>query len=121
MSLELSLEIENVVRERAAAEGVSVNELLARAFAPNKAQTAGDPKARVQALLTRWQAEDNTLLMPPPSPHPGETPTQTLFRQWAEEDADRTDAQKKAEQRLWEEIEQGLQQNSGTLQLRMMR
>ena len=53
MSLETSPEIENVVRERAAVEGLSVNELLARALASDESAKAAksDPAASVKALL----------------------------------------------------------------------
>ena len=122
MSLEISPEIENVVRERAAIEGVSVNELLARAFAPNKIEDyqISEPRAHLQNLLARWQAEDNTPLVPPPPTRPGETPTQALFRQWREEEAHMTDPEKEAEDRLWAEIEQSLQENGRSLQMRTL-
>ena len=86
MSLDLSPEVENVVRERAEALGVSVNDLLARTFAPEKteAKLVSDPQAHVRALLARWQAEDNTLTLPPVPTRPGETPTQALFKKWEE-------------------------------------
>ena len=65
MSLELSPEIEDVVRDQAAANGISVNDLLARTFAPQQnIQPQTDPKAQVQALLNKWQAEDNMPLLP---------------------------------------------------------
>ncbi len=118
MSSELSPEIENVVRERAAAEGVSVNDLLAQTFAPMQHNTplpsppVHDPKAHVAALLARWQTADNTPLRPAPPTLPGETPTQALFRKWAEEDANMTKEEQEAETRLWQEIEQGLSENN---------
>ena len=126
MSLQISPDVENMVRERANAEGVSVEELLTRTFslkqndAPQNNTPIRDPKAHVQALLAQWQAQDNTPLVPPVATRPGETPTQALFRQWDEEAAHMTDAEKEAEDRLWTEIEQGLQQNSRTLQLRTL-
>lgn len=126
MSLELSPEIENAVRERAQAEGVSVNDLLARTFTPVPQSTppnlppVRDPKAHVDALLAKWQAEDKTPLRSAPPTLPGETETQALFRKWAEEDAHMTDAERDAEARLWQDIEQGLREN-GRLQLRQPR
>ena len=122
MSLDLSAEIENVVRERAAAEGVSVNDLLARTFIHNKAQTSlpTDPKEHVQTLLAQWQAEDNTFLRHPLLTRPGETPTQTFFRKWREEDFKMTDEEREAEDRLWEDLELGLKENSRDLRLRRL-
>ncbi len=110
MSLELSPEVEKVVRERAAQEGVSVDDLLARTFLvlQEKALSIGDPKERVRALLTKWQTEDNTPLMPPISTRNGETPTQALFRKWEEEDTKMTEEERQAEDRLWDDIQQDI-------------
>ena len=120
MSLDLSPEVETVVRDRAQALGVSVNDLLARTFAPEKteAKTVNDPEAHIQALLARWQTEDNTPILPPIPTLPGETPTQALFRKWAEEDARMTDEEREAEDQLWEDIDKGLRENGGKLRLR---
>lgn len=110
MSLDLSPEIENVVRERAAAAGVSVNDLLARTFIQEKEQTRPviDPKEHVRALLAHWQAQDNSPILPPIPIQSGETPTQALFRKWENEDADMTEEEQEREERLWEEIQQSI-------------
>ena len=88
MSLELSLETENVVRQRAAAAGISADDLLARTFGQKKLQEPSptNPQERVRALLTQWQAQDGTPVLPPILTQNGETPTQALFRKWEEED-----------------------------------
>ena len=70
-----------------------------------------DPRVRVHALLTQWQAEDNTPFRPAVLMKSGETPTQALFRKWAEEDARMTEEEKAAEDQLWKDIEQGREQN----------
>jgi hypothetical protein len=110
MSLDLSPEIENVVRERAAAAGVSVNDLLARTFVQEKVQTRPliDPKEHVRALLAQWQTQDNTPILPPIPIHYGETPTQALFRKWEDEDADMSKEEQEREERLWEEVQQSI-------------
>ncbi len=120
MSLETSLENENVVRERAEAEGLSVNELLAHALASDESAkiVKSDPAASVKVLLVRWQAEEHTPVVPPVPTLPGETPTQALFRQWREEEAHRTDKEVEAEDCMWANIEQGLQRNERLLRLR---
>ncbi len=121
MSLDLSPEIEKMIRERAAAEGVSVNDLLARAFAPDKIQTPPtDPTEQVLAMLAQWQAQDHTPLRTPIPTRPGETPTQALFRKWAEEDAHMTDDDREAEDRLWEDLEQSLKENGRAIRLRRL-
>lgn len=121
MSLDVRPEIENMVRQRAAAEGVSIDDLLARTFAPGKKlQPAGDPVEHVRQLLVRWQSEDRTPIMPPVPLRNGETPTQALFRSWKEEDARMTEEEKEAEDLLWEDIEKGLNENRSTLRLRRL-
>ena len=59
------------------------------------------------AKLHLWQEQDNAPLMP-------DVPAQTLFAEWAEEDAKMTDEEREAERRLWESIVQGLAENGGT-------
>ena len=120
MSLDVSPEIENMVRQRAAAEGVSINDLLARTFAPEKEPPVSEPIERVQQLLARWQAEDHTPIVPPMPTQSRETPTQALFRKWEEEDAHMTEEEKEAEDRLWEDIEKGIDENRGKLLLRRL-
>ncbi len=71
------------------------------------------PQERVRALLAEWQAQDKTPTLPPVPTTEGETPTEALFRQWGEEDAAMTDAEREAEDKLWEEIEKGVSENSG--------
>jgi hypothetical protein len=108
MSLELSPEVENAVRERAEAEGLSVNDLLAHTFAPVMLPLPTNPKERVRVLLAKWRAEDNT---PTPSPIPtrnGETPTQALFRKWEEEDALMTEEEREQETQFWEEFQESI-------------
>jgi len=69
-----------------------------------------DSRDRVRELLAQWQTEDRTPLRSPIPARPGETPTQALFRKWEEEDARMSDEEKDAEDRLWEDIEKGIQE-----------
>jgi len=56
---ELAPEIESSVRDYAAREGVSINELLARTFPPR--HSLPSPKAlRLIEAIRQWQAEDMT-------------------------------------------------------------
>lgn len=68
----------------------------------------GDPKARVRALLSEWQTQDNTPTLPLIPTQNSETPTQALFRKWEEEDAAMTDEEREAEDRLWKEFQQSI-------------
>jgi len=67
----------------------------------------------LDAKLHAWQQQDGTQLMP-------DVPTQLLFAQWAAEDAQMTDAERQAEDHLWEDLEKGLAENSHVLQLRRL-
>ena len=110
MSLNLRPEVETVIRERARSLGVSVDDLLARTFAPEKTDTGtvSDPKGHVRALLAKWQTEDQTPILPPISTLPGETSTQALFRKWDEAEAQLTKEERDAEDRLWKDFRQGI-------------
>jgi hypothetical protein len=67
----------------------------------------------LDAKLRRWQEQDATRLML-------EVPTQSLFAQWAAEDARMTDAEREAEDRLWADLEQRLTEKSRVVQLRRL-
>ena len=67
----------------------------------------------LDAKLRKWQEQDGTKLMP-------DVPTQTLFAQWADEDAQMTDEEREAEDRLWKDLEQGLTDDSRVLALRRL-
>lgn len=110
MSLELSLEVENMVREKATEEGVSIEELLRRTFASEKSYAPHllPPKERVQALLALWQAEDHSPMQSPVLARNDETPTRTLFLKWEEEDAHLTVSEREAEALFWEEFQESL-------------
>jgi hypothetical protein len=96
--LELAPETEASVREYAERRGVTVDEMLARAFPP--VQTDRD---RVMALLHRWQEESGG--MPPrPGGGPEHIPVSQLMAEWDAEDAMRTPEQIEADTRLWESL-----------------
>lgn len=113
MSLDLAPEIETTVRLYAEREGVTVNELLARAFPPDKPTTPSqhlafeNPVARVSALLRQWQQEHGLPPRPDGQPH---TSVQELLAQWDAEDAQLTAEEVEAERQLWEDIEQSHQE-----------
>jgi len=110
MSLDLSPEIEYVVRERARADGVSVDELLARTYLhkSDTSEVINDPKARVLAKLAKWQADDHTPHVTPIVTLPGETQTEALFRKWEVEDSNMTDAEIRAEEEFWRDFQDSI-------------
>jgi hypothetical protein len=109
MSIDLAPEIETTLRRHAEREGVSINELLARAFPPVRTETTpdeaavDDSAARINTLLRRWQREYGLPTRPDGKVH---TPVAELFAQWDAEDTALTSEELDAEQRLWENIEQ---------------
>lgn len=74
---------------------------------------AAQPEDIVAAKLRQWQAQDSKSLMP-------DIPTHTLFAQWAEEDAQMTDDEREAEDRLWEDVQKGINETRATLGMRCL-
>ena len=122
MSLDLTPEIEDVVRERAAAEGVSVNDLLARTFAMNRSPLppATDPREHVRAVLAEWRTTDNTPFSPPIPKRNGETTSEALFRKWEEEDANTTDRERDEEAEFWRVFQQAIDDERTTGSMRKL-
>jgi hypothetical protein len=110
MSLDLSPEVENIVRERAKAEGASVDELLARTYLhkDETAQAIIDPKARVLAKLAKWQTDEKTPQVPPIEVLPGESQMDALFRKWQMEDANMTDTEVRADEAFWQDFQSSI-------------
>jgi hypothetical protein len=108
LSLELRPEVESLVRRRARAEGISVDDLLSRVFAEFRRTSDGNSLDRVRALLAQWQAED-TEQQRITMPHPLEqTPAKRLFKFWKDQDAKMSDSDRGAEDDLWSDIESSL-------------
>src|SRR5438105_2966105 len=110
MSLDLSPETETAVRERAATEGVTVNDLLARTFSviEQNGQSSADPRDRARTLLRKWRAEDEIPPITANRIQTGPTSAEALFKRWEEEDAKLTDDEVKTEESLWEDFRKGM-------------
>ena len=67
----------------------------------------------VAAKLRQWQEQDSKSLLP-------NIPTRTLFAQWAQEDEQMTDAEREAEDRLWEDVQKGINETRATLGMRRL-
>ena len=124
LTIELTPEQESrlaaVARQKGLAPAQLAQRLVTEHLPDNLPDVTGAaPAERVRALLTEWQAQDNTPTLPPVPKREGETQTEALFRKWEEEDAAMTEAERETEDRLWEEIEKGLAENSG-LRLRRL-
>lgn len=112
MSLDLRPEVERMVREQAAAEGMSVDDLLARTYT---GQSSGaTPENKVRALLSEWQRQDGSTKLA--SDDPGsEISSEALFARWHEQDQVMTDKERIAEDQLWEAVEQGMEETRALL------
>lgn len=91
--------------------GLAPADLLKRLALEHLPAVPANDEGEIDARLHQWQEQDQTALQ-------SENSSGTLFSQWAEEDAQMTDAEREAEDRLWEDIEQGLTANGRTLRLR---
>ena len=88
--------------------GVVPGEFIKRLTLERLPSLSAYPEANLDAKLRLWQEQDGTSLLP-------EVSTRTLFAQWAEEDARMTAEEREAEDRLWEGVERGLDENRGLL------
>lgn len=62
MSLDVRPEVESLIAERAAEAGISVDDLLSRAFGRSNGMSAPDEdtRLRLNCLLEEWRAQDTT-------------------------------------------------------------
>lgn len=93
--------------------GLAPEEWLKQIALESLPKVSDDPNHEIDSKLRHRQERDGTVLT-------HDIPAQTLFVQWAEEDASMTDEEREAEDRLWREIEEGLVENRGVLQLRRL-
>lgn len=100
-----------MLSEAAKQTGLTPDELVKKLVMQHFPLVPDADEDDIDAKLRSWQERDGTKLS-------SDIPTQTLFDQWAEEDAQMTDDERKEEDRLWEDIEKGLTENSLRLQLR---
>ena len=103
MNLEIPFTPIEEARLTAAAKqtGLAPAELIKRLALAHLPPVPANAEDELNAKLRSWQEQDGTPLMP-------NIPTQKLFAKWAEEDAQMTEAEREAEDRLWEDIEKGL-------------
>jgi|SRR5579862_6023097 len=117
MSLDVDPSVEDAVRERAAAEGITVDAFLERTL--GIASHNGGSERRVRTLLAQWQAEDATRPAPY-SGEPGVGSSTELFERWNRADAAMTDEEREAEDRLWEDVMKGLDETREVLGMRRL-
>jgi hypothetical protein len=108
LSLELRPEVEKLIRERARAEGVSVDELPSGAFTGEQAYRSATPSNRVREITSDWQAHDRDSLHLIKSNLANRVPDHSLFAAWREQDFAMSEQEKLEEDRLWSELEPAL-------------
>ena len=99
--------------EAAKQTGLAPAELVKKLVKEHLPAVPATDEDELDAKLQKWQEQDGTKLLP-------DVPTRTLFAKWAEEDAQMTNEEREAEDRLWEDLEKGLTENSYVLQLRRL-
>jgi hypothetical protein len=106
MTLELQPQAQYILVQEAEREGISVDELIVRHFAPakptNGAAAGADPdRERIFGKLRRMREQYG-----PPLPSGGHKPLSELSAQWAAEDAHLSDAERQADRDFWEDFSQ---------------
>jgi hypothetical protein len=93
--------------------GLTPAELVKRLAFENLPDVPATADDAVDARLSQWQEQDGKTLTP-------EIPTRTLFAQWAEEDTHMTDAERGAEDHLWEELQRSINATRAALGMRQL-
>ena len=93
--------------------GLAAQDLEARVLRKHLMYEAMTPVGRVQASLRQWQIETQTEMFPDTSAH-------ELFARWAEEDAYKTDEEIAANDRLWQDFQQGIDDERGNAGMRTL-
>ena len=93
--------------------GLTPAELVKRLAFEHLPDVPAPADEALDVRLRRWQEQDRKPLTP-------DVPARTLFAQWAEEDASMTDAERGAEDRLWEEFLKSLNATRAALGSRQL-
>jgi hypothetical protein len=93
--------------------GLSPAELVKRLTFENLPDVPATADATVDARLSQWQEQDGKTLTP-------DIPARTLFAQWAEEDAHLSDAEREAEDHLWEDFQKSINATRAALGMRQL-
>lgn len=113
LTIDLSPSEEAQLSQVAKQTGLATEELVKKLVLAHLPARPAHDSDDLDAKLRKWQEQDGTKLTP-------DIPAHSLFAQWAAEDAEMTQAEREAEDRLWEDLEKGLTENSRVLQLRRL-
>jgi hypothetical protein len=112
MEINLTSQEESLIYAAAKRTGLSPQDWIKQLALESLTDSVPHTDEEIDVKLRQWQKETGSPLMP-------ESSARELFAQWDEEDARMTDEEREAEDRLWEDIEQGLVENRG-LHLRLL-
>jgi hypothetical protein len=93
--------------------GLTPAELVKRLAFENLPDIPATADDAVDARLSQWQEQDGKTLTP-------DIPARTLFAQWAEEDAPMNDAEREAEDQLWENLQKSINATRAALGMRRL-
>jgi hypothetical protein len=113
--MQIDLTPTEAARLRAAARraGLTPAELVKRLAFEHLFDVPAMAEEALDARLRQWQEQDGKPLTP-------DVPARALFAQWAEEDASMTDAERGAEDHLWEEFQKSLNATRAALGMRQL-
>jgi len=113
MQIDLTPALEARLSAAARQTGLAPAELVRRLVEEHLPSLVASDESALDALLRQRQEQDGTVLMP-------DIATQTLFAQWAEEDARMTDEEREAEDRFWQDFEKGINETRSALGMRLL-
>jgi hypothetical protein len=93
--------------------GLTPAELVKRLAFEHLPAAPATAEDAVDVRLGQWQEQDGKPLTP-------DIPTRTLFAQWEEEDAPMTEAERRAEDQLWEAFQQSINVTRAALGMRQL-
>ena len=94
-------------------DGLAMADLAAKLLRKHLSYAPESSPDRVRAKLRQWQKETATETLPALSAH-------ELFSKWAEEDTHMTEEEQEAEDRLWQDFENGVNETRATLGMRQL-
>jgi len=90
--------------------GLDTSELVQNLLREHLISTPLTSADKVRIKLRQWQKETKTVTSPA-------IPAHELFARWAEEDAQMTEEEMEAEDRLWEDFQKGINETRAALSM----
>ncbi len=93
--------------------GLTPSELVKRLALDHLPEAPPPVEGGLDARLRQWQEQDGKPLTP-------DVPARALFARWAKEDASMTDAERAAEDQLWDQFQKSLNATRASLGMRQL-